>query len=75
MSVFLYALGTLMRQAGNNQTDNHELLLKMELPFKIESTSVYVAVLVVQFVHQTIAASMVGVLNSLLLTLVSAILR
>ncbi|KAF3054421.1 Odorant receptor 052 [Nylanderia fulva] len=69
-SVFLYATGTLLKQKGDNQTDTRELILKMELPFAIESTSVYVVVLVTQFVHQTSAASMAGVLNSLLITLV-----
>lgn len=72
VSVFLYATGTLLRHRNDNQTDTRELILKMELPFAIESTSVYVAVLVTQFVHQTSAASMAGVMNSLLITLVSA---
>lgn len=71
MSVFLYAAGTLLRYKSSNQTDARELILKMELPFEIKSTSVYIAVLVTQFVHQTSAASMVGVLNCLLITLVS----
>lgn len=75
MSVFLYATGTLLKQRNDNQTDTRELILKMELPFAIESTSIYVAVLVTQFVHQTSAASMAGVLNSLLITLVSAYSR
>ncbi|XP_072750746.1 odorant receptor Or2-like [Anoplolepis gracilipes] len=70
MSVLFYATGTLLRQKTDNQTDTRELILKMELPFAIESTSVYVAVLVIQFIHQTSAASMAGVLNSLLITLV-----
>ncbi|KAL6254508.1 hypothetical protein P5V15_014561 [Pogonomyrmex californicus] len=69
-SVFLYATGTLMKYKSNNQTDTRELILKMELPFEIKSTSVHIVVLVTQFVHQTSAASMVGVLNSLLITLV-----
>lgn len=71
LSVFLYATGTLLRYKSSNQTDTPELILKMELPFKIESTSVHIVVLVTQFVHQTSAASMVGVINSLLITLVS----
>lgn len=73
MSVFLYAIGTLLKHKSSNQTDSQELLLKMELPFKIESTSVYLTVLVTQFVHQVTAASLVGVLNCFLLTLVSFI--
>ncbi|KAM0736503.1 Odorant receptor 4 [Formica fusca] len=70
MSVFLYAIGTLLRYKNSNQTDSRELFLKMELPFEIKSTSMYIVILVTQFVHQTSAASTVGVLNSLLITLV-----
>jgi len=71
MSVFLYAIGTLMKIKNENQTDVRELIIKMEIPFEIESTSVHIAVLVTQFIHQTSAAGMVGVLNSLLIILVS----
>ncbi|KAL0134014.1 hypothetical protein PUN28_001131 [Cardiocondyla obscurior] len=70
LSVFLYATGTLLKYKSNNQTDTRELILKMELPFKIKSTSVHVVVLIIQYVHQTCTASMVGVINSLLITLV-----
>ncbi|KAF3054542.1 Odorant receptor 079, partial [Nylanderia fulva] len=72
MSVLLYAAGTVLRSISrsSNQTDARELILKMELPFKIESTSVYIAVLITQFIHQTSAASTVGVINSFLITLV-----
>jgi len=70
ISVILYAIGTLLKQKSNNQTDTRELLIKMELPFEMESTSVYIVILIVQFVHQTGAASMAGVMDSLLITLV-----
>ncbi|XP_018301296.1 uncharacterized protein [Mycetomoellerius zeteki] len=69
-SVFLYAIGTIMKIKNENQTDVRELIIKMEIPFKIESTSVHIAVLVTQFIHQTSAAGMVGVVNSLLIILV-----
>lgn len=71
MSVFLYAIGTLMKIKAENQTDNRELIIKMEIPFEIQSTSVHIAVLVTQFIHQTGAAGMVGVVNCLLIILVS----
>ncbi|XP_011694668.1 PREDICTED: uncharacterized protein LOC105454037 [Wasmannia auropunctata] len=70
MSVFLYAVGTLMKIKNENQTEARELLIKMEIPFAIESTSVHVAVLITQFIHQVTAAAMVGVVNSLLIILV-----
>ncbi|XP_024885129.1 odorant receptor 22c-like [Temnothorax curvispinosus] len=70
MSVMFYAIGTLLRNESSNQTDSRELILKMELPFKIESTSVYFTIIVTQFVHQVSTASLVAVLYCLLLTLV-----
>lgn len=70
-SVVFYATGTLLRHRSGNQTDARELLLIMELPFTIDNASVYVAILVTQFIHQTSAASMAGVLDCLLITLVS----
>ncbi|XP_011251117.3 odorant receptor 4-like [Camponotus floridanus] len=70
ISVFLYATGTLLRYNSNNQTDARELILKMELPFEMKSTSVYIIVLITQFIHQMSAASTTGVLNSLLIILV-----
>lgn len=75
MSVFLYAIGTIMKIKNENQTDVRELIIKMEIPFEIKSTPVHVAVLVMQFIHQTSAAGMVGVLNSLLIILVSLSVR
>ncbi|XP_012526719.1 odorant receptor 22c [Monomorium pharaonis] len=70
MSVFLYAIGTLMKIKNENQTEARELIIKMEIPFEIDSTLVHVAVLLTQFIHQTSAAGMVGVLNSFLIILV-----
>jgi len=67
----LHATGTVLRHKNDNQTDARELIVKMELPFKIESTSTYIAVLVIQLVHLTCAASIAGVINSLLINLVS----
>ncbi|XP_020289077.1 odorant receptor 22c-like [Pseudomyrmex gracilis] len=70
MSVFFYATGTFFRHTNNNQTETRELLLKMEVPFTMDNIPVYVAILVTQFIHQTIAASMTGMFNCVLITLV-----
>jgi len=70
MTVFCYATSTVLRYKISNQTDARELIFRMELPFEIKSTSVYIIVLVTQFVYQTSAASTAGMLNSLLITLV-----
>jgi len=73
ISVLLYTTGTLLKLKSDNQTYSRELFLKMELPFGIESSLIYIAVLITQFVHQTSAASIMAVLNSLLIILVSII--
>lgn len=73
ISVFFYATGALLKQKGENETDTRELIVKMELPFEVESTPIYVTILITQFLHQSSAAAMVGVLNSFLITLVSTI--
>jgi len=73
ISVLLYTTGTLLRYKSNNQTDSRELLLKMELPFGIENSSIYVAVLITQFVHLISASSIMAVVNSLIIILVSMI--
>lgn len=73
ISVFFYATGALLKPKGDNQTDARELIVKMELPFEIESTPIYVIILITQFLHQSSAAAMVGVLNSFLITLVSTV--
>ncbi|XP_020289113.1 odorant receptor 22c-like [Pseudomyrmex gracilis] len=70
MSVFLYATGTFFSHRHNNQTDTRELLVKMEIPITIDNILVYVAILVTQFIQQTSAASVAGVLDCLLITLV-----
>ncbi|XP_011694599.1 PREDICTED: odorant receptor 13a-like [Wasmannia auropunctata] len=69
-SAFFYAAGTLMKMKNENQTEARELLVKMEIPFAIESTSVHVAVFIIQFIHLLIAAAVLGVMNSLLIILV-----
>lgn len=73
-SVVFYAIGNLLmwHKADNQTNDSRELFLKMELPFDMESESVYVTVLITQFVHQMSAASLLGMLDCLMLTLVSA---
>ncbi|KAF3054422.1 Odorant receptor 070 [Nylanderia fulva] len=64
LSVFLYAAGALVKQSGSNQTESRELIVQMELPFEVQSMPIYVAVLITQFLHQSSAAAMVGVLHA-----------
>lgn len=70
MTVFCYATSTILKYKISNQTDARELIFRMELPFEIKSTLVYIVVIVTQFVYQTSAASTAGMLNCLLITLV-----
>lgn len=82
MSVFLYGTGVLV--ASPDETDEidevdelptRELILKMELPFETNTSPVYEIVMVTQFIHQVAAAAIVGVLNALIVSLVSKHLR
>jgi len=67
----IHATGTLLKYKIDNQTDARVFIAKMELPFEIESTSVYIVILVLQFIHETGGASMAGVVDSVLIILVS----
>lgn len=84
MSVFLYGTGVLVAHADetDDETDDEidevqlavparELFLKMELPFESNASPVYEVVMVTQFFHQLAAATIVGVLNALIVSLVS----
>lgn len=70
-SVIFYVAGTFWRHRTGNQTDARELLFKVELPFNIDNASVYITILVIQFIHQTSAGSMTSVFSCVLITLVS----
>lgn len=75
MSVFLYGTGVLV--AHTDEPDEQlavpakELFLKMELPFESNVSPTYELVMITQFFHQLAAATIVGVLNALIVSLVS----
>jgi len=71
IAAILHAIGTLLRIKNNNQTDTRELILKMDLPFEIENTSVYIVTLVIQVIHLASVASLSGVINCFFISLVS----
>lgn len=85
MSVLLYGTGVLVthldepdesdeldeRAERQLATPPRELFLKMELPFESNASPVYEVVMTVQFFHQLAAATIVGVLNALIVSLVS----
>ncbi|KAL6429659.1 hypothetical protein ACFW04_007525 [Cataglyphis niger] len=79
MSVFLYGIGVLFGHADeiDDEIDDvqlavpaRELFLKMELPFESNASPVYEVVMVTQFFHQLAAATIVGVLNALIVSLI-----
>lgn len=83
MSVFLYGTGVLVGVGDeiDDEADDvqlavpaRELFLKMELPFESNASPVYEVVMVTQFFHQLAAATIVGVLNALIVSLVSKML-
>jgi len=79
MSVFLYGIGVLIARPDEPEDEFNEqlavpareLFLKMELPFESNASPVYEVVMVTQFFHQLAAATIVGVLNALIVSLVS----
>ncbi|KAF3054423.1 Odorant receptor 059 [Nylanderia fulva] len=78
MSVFLYGTGVLVAHGDgvDDEADvqpavpERELFLKMELPFESNVSPVYEVVMVTQFFHQLAAATIVGVLNALIVSLI-----
>ncbi|XP_012526710.2 odorant receptor 2a isoform X1 [Monomorium pharaonis] len=74
MSVFLYGTGVLVAHADEPDEElavpARELFLKMELPFESNASPAYELVMVTQFFHQLAAATIVGVLNALIVSLI-----
>jgi len=71
----VHAAGTLLKRKTDNQTDAKELNAKMELPFEMESTSVYIhghyiVIFVLQIFYEAFGAFMAGVMDSTLIILV-----
>lgn len=78
MSVFLYGTGVLVAHADEPDEQladlvvpARELFLKMELPFESNASPTYELVMITQFFHQLAAATIVGVFNALIVSLVS----
>lgn len=69
-AVLLYSIATIdFRKPINN--DCRQLLIKMELPFVFCESPIYEIVVCVQFVHLMAVASTIGMLDALIVTLVS----
>lgn len=69
-AVLFYGIGVVALRDGDDVADR-ELFLKMELPFESGTSPIYEVVMTTQFLHQMTAATVIGVLSALLVTLVS----
>lgn len=68
-AVVFYCIGVVALRSDG--VADRELFLKMELPFESGTSPIYEVVMTTQFLHQMTAATVIGVLSALLVTLVS----
>ncbi|KAG5326945.1 OR13A protein, partial [Acromyrmex heyeri] len=70
-AVLFYGIGVIaLRSDDVIDAADRELFLKMELPFDSGTSPIYEVVMTTQFLHQMTAATVIGVLSALLVTLV-----
>jgi len=69
IAVLLYSTASILNK--QNDDDCRELLIKMELPFGFCESPIYEIVMFVQFIRLMAVASAIGMLDALLVTLVS----
>ncbi|XP_014480018.1 PREDICTED: odorant receptor 22c-like [Dinoponera quadriceps] len=72
-NVVMYSLGVIAANVGDPEKwepYNRELILKMKFPFEISTHTIYVVVTVVQFIHLVFIGFILGILHSLLATLI-----
>lgn len=70
-AVLLYSTATINFRRDGDRDSQRELLIKMELPFVFCDSPIYEIVVCVQFVHLMAVASAIGMLDALIVTLVS----
>lgn len=73
-AITLYSCGVLAVNAGDVQRMNvsaREHILKMKLPFKVNTFPVYTLVTIFEFFHLAMCGWAISVINSLIITLVS----
>lgn len=76
-AVITYSIGVLASNANNPEElkpSARELILKMALPFNIDTYLVYVIVTVIQFYHLMLVGYGITIVNSLLVTIVSPVI-
>lgn len=77
LAAFFLSIGEHMLQSLSdaNRVDNNsrELPIKMEFPFDISESPIFECFLIGQFLYELLLASIVGMVNALLVSLVSFI--
>lgn len=71
IAVVIYVSAIMEFNSINSESGRGELFLKMEFPFVYEFSPVYEIVMFVQFVQLLSNASVIGMLDALIITLVS----
>ena len=74
VAVFLYVAGVFAANVNDPERLEpyaQELILKMELPFNINTNFIYMTVQIVQIYHLLLVACGITIINSLFVTLVS----
>lgn len=75
LTIVAYSIGILLADVEVTGQSELPLLLKVELPVDINTKRMYKMLLTVQFVHLIMSGCGTGLLNALLLTLVSSLQR
>lgn len=74
VGAFSYGIGVLVSHTDDTlETPEREFTLKMQLPFECNESPFYELVMCVEFLHQLASSAITGILNSLIVTLVSGI--
>jgi len=71
LNIVGYSIGVLLADVDVTEQSELPLLLKVELPVNINTKRAYKMLLIMQFVHLILCSCGTGILNTLLLTLVS----
>ncbi|KAL0134021.1 hypothetical protein PUN28_001133 [Cardiocondyla obscurior] len=73
IAIILYCCGVLAVNTGDIQRLNvsaREHILKMKLPFRIDTSPMYVLTMVFEFIHLTMVAGGIALINSLIVILI-----
>jgi len=75
-AVILYSSNILVKRKDDDTAPNIStrlLILEMDLPFDTNRRFIYESIIIVQFLHLLLCADAIGLLNALLINLVSPV--